>query len=232
MRNRRPARCQRGPLAFVDMDAMAEDRARSCDAKFFIHLRVVAARGEHMAHAFAFLARLGEMRLDVAAKLRGHRSGFAHEPFAAREGKARTERVFEQPLGGTVPFARETLAFEHGNADDLARLERPVSAHIHHHFPHNDTQPRARRRRKRRIARILVNRRVKHRRRRAVTRQFGEKRSRLALSGRAGESPFTRKNARVQPVEKLPAPARHSRVLRDVRMQIDQAGENDRALRV
>ena len=236
---RRRAMCHAGPsggdgfaLAVAEVQAVAEHGARGEEAAFLIHIRVVERGGKLVPHLFDLLEVFREVRLDVGAVFRRQFADGAHEFFATCHGEARAERILQQPAARAVPGLAEPLAFVERDGRDLRRLEVSVAAHVHHHFPHDDAQPAGCGGVKSGLARVLEDRGIEHRGGRAVAREFRKKRACFAAAFRAGEFALQWENVLPQPGEQVAAAARDRRVLRDVGVEVDEAGENRRAWRV
>ena len=219
-------------LALAEMDAMPEHRARREQPALRIHIRVIPRAGELVPHLLDLLQILREMRLDMRTVAARQLRRAAHELLAARHGEARAERVFEEAVVRAMPGLAQALGLMQRDGDDLRRLERAVAAHVHHHFSHHDPQPALRRGVECGLARVLVNRGIDHRRRGAVPGEFGEERAALAPAFRSDELALQREYVLPQPRQQLALPAGHRGVLREVRVQVDEAGENRRAPRV
>jgi hypothetical protein len=159
--------------------------------------------------------------LNLCASSAAPRIIFPEQVTAKRGLNAYSSRPWAAPC-----HLRQRRSLSMRNREDFFGLELAVGPEIHHHLAHNHAQTTSLRRFEANVATILVNGRVNHRGRRAVSRQFVEEERRFLPRFRTGEFAFQWENILAPPRQQLAFAPRHGRILGNVGVAIDQARED------
>src|SRR5438309_4519618 len=212
----------------IQMDAMPEHGFRRQQSALLINMSIIARADTHIKvmNFFNLLAIFREMSLQVSIEPGGQFRRAAHQFFRTGNRKAWTESIFESAFFGPVPFATKPFALQQRNREYFFRLELAIRPEVHHRFAQDNAQSALLGGFEPDFATVFENRRIDHSGGGAVAGKFVEKLRRLGPRLWSGELVFDGKNVLAQPRKQFALASGNGGILRQMRMAIDEAGEN------
>src|SRR5262245_31225072 len=189
MRHARLRGRDRGDLARIQVNAVAEHGMRGEYSAFLINVGVIARVHIKMMNLLELLAVFGEMSLEISVEPRCKFGRATHHFFRTSNGETRAERIFESAIFGTVPFSAKTFAFKQRNGEDFLRLKLSIRADVHHHLAKNCSDAAVPRGFESDLAAVFVDRGEGHNGCGPVTHQLVTKLLRTAPLGRPRKAP-------------------------------------------
>ena len=214
-----------GHLRVGQMEAMTKNRSGSEEAVVGIDIGVAGAVGEQGFHQRDFVRVFGKMGLEVGPVLLGQLAGAAHKFARTGNGKAGAEGIFKTSAIAAVPLAAERFAFGAGSVGSFLRGKGTVTADIHHDLADDEPQAAFLGGGEGRVRAVCKNRGVEHGAGCAMAGQIFEKGPRLDPRSGGLELFFERKDVLLQPGQQGLGVAGYGRILGQVGMDVDQAGD-------
>ncbi len=218
---------QRDDLGFLEMDAMAEQRARAEQAIARVDVEIGLGPGELALDEGDLGEILAQVRLHVGvAMFARQRAGGLQLRFARGDGEARRDGVFEPPA--PAPALNQRLALV---VAALRRIgERYGRVAIHHHLAGDHARAAPFALGEERVDRLGVDGAIDARRRRALAEQLVEEEARHRLAvAEIGEFLLLDEGVFLQPIEKLRAVGADDAGLGIMDVRVDEAGHDELA---